>query len=136
VIWWPSIKISTTTFFSNKISVQLLLISNCLEERIEDLCKLSFFLHPIQKNTRRFWFPYDCCNPKRLGNLFGSLKKQTTFSTIYFWQLNNLNWINYYSLWSLFFLFLVFFLIYYYLSTIIFWFFPLNIYISLSTLNQ
>jgi len=67
-------------------------MSNCLEERIEDLCKLSFFLHPIQKITTRIRFPW-LLAPKRFISL-AVYKKTSTFTSIYFWQVNNLNWIT------------------------------------------
>jgi hypothetical protein len=79
-------------------------MSNCLEERIEDLCKLSFFLHPIQKITTRIRFPW-LLAPKRLISL--AVYKKTS-ATIYFWQVNNLNWITTIVCDPYFFLFLVF----------------------------
>ena len=115
MIWWPSIKISTTTFFSNKISVQLLLISNCLEERIEDLCKLSFFLHPIQKLLQESFGFLDCSNPKEIRRLSRSLKKQQHIYYL-FLATERPELDNYYTIVCdpYFFSFLGFFFIYYY----------------------
>ena len=90
MIWWPSIEIPTKKF-SNKISVQLLcLIAWRRESKI--CVSLVFFLHPIQKITTRIRFPW-LLAPKRFISL-AVYKKTSTFTSIYFWQVNNLNWIT------------------------------------------
>lgn len=83
-------------------------MSDCLEERIEDLCKLSFFLHPIQKITTRIWFPW-LLAPKRFVSLAAVSKNNHNIYYLFLAterpELDN----YYYSLWSLFFSFLGFF---------------------------
>lgn len=116
---------SPTTNFSNKISVQLLcLIAWRRESKI--CVSLVFFYIQSKKLLQEFGF-HDCL-PQRDSSLSQQSQKTTTTFTIYFWQLNDLNWITITIVCDpYFFLFLVF-LIYYH----IFWFFPQ----SLSTLNR